>query len=229
MFVFPLHVFNPGSQSADVVEKVVSGGKALNDEETSIATDGGGRWEGSLGDIDLDDPYVRRLWEAWTSHIAGGSRAFLMPVPALDIAPAPVVGLETAWPSDIEADDDWFPTTVGFALPWIVARTVGVSGSPPGLMTIVVERGSRLTPGMRFGIGGNRSHKIQRITSRNGQQATCLISPPNRIAYPSGTPVNFDWPLVQVKGAIGQGLAPQFTDGYATTSLSFVEDFSNAD
>lgn len=226
LFVFPLHRFNPGTFSADVVAKVISGGTALNDEETVIQTDGGGRWEGSLGEIDLDDPDIQRCWEAWTSYMRGGARAFLMPVPLLDIAPAPSSGMAFLDPSNIEADDDDFPTTVGFASPWIEAEIVGDAALRATTITINVTRGSRLKNGMRFGVGGNRSHKIERIIARDGQQATCVISHPLRAAVADGSPLNFDWPLVQCRGVIGQSLSPTFSLSWATVALSFVEDFS---
>ncbi|MEJ7933481.1 hypothetical protein WG907_04315 [Sphingobium sp. AN558] len=227
MLVFPLHHFNPGVLSADVTMRVISGGTAINDVETTIQTDGGGRWEGTLGEIDLDEPFYKRLWEAWSSHLAGGARPFLMPVPSLDTAPAPSAGRGVLWPSDIVTDDEYFPTYARFAKPWIEAETVGVSGSPPSVLTIAITRGSRLTPGMRFGMGGNRAYKIERITDRDGQQATCIISPPCRVEWPDATPLNFDWPLVQCKAVIGQNLRPDYGFGYATTSLAFVEDFTD--
>lgn len=226
MFILPLHRFNPGTFSADIVGKVISGGTALNGEETVIQTDGGGRWEGVLGDIDLDDPDTQRCWEAWTSHLQGGARPFLMPVPLLDIAPAPSSGAGFLDPSNIEADDDDFPTSVGFASPWIEAEIVGDAALRATTITINVTRGSRLKNGMRFGVGGNRSHKIERITARDGQQATCIISAPLREAVEDGAPLNFDWPLVQCRAVIGQNLSPTFSLSYATVALSFVEDFS---
>ncbi|WP_313230143.1 hypothetical protein [Sphingobium yanoikuyae] len=228
MFVFPLHRFNPGIFAADVVAKVIDGGTAINGEKTVIQTDGGGRWEGSIGDIDLDDPYEKRLYEAWASHFAGGGRAFLMPVPSIDTAPAPFSGDKIAWPSDISDDDDFYPTSVGFATPWIEARLVGASALRATTVTIEVTRGSRLTPGMRFGAGGNRAYKIERIVSRDGQRATCIISSPLRAALADGSPLNFDWPLVQCTAVVGQNLTPEYSYGYASVSVSFVEDFTDA-
>lgn len=226
-FIFPIHLFNPTPAKVDVVAKVISGGTAINDDETVIQTDGGGRWEGTYGGIALRTVYQRRVWDAWSSHLSGGNQAFLMPVlNSLEIGPRPVSGNRPARPSRLIVDDDYFPTTVKFAHPYVVAETVGAVPLRSTTLTVIVTRGSRITPGMRFSIG-ERPHKVGPMLSSSGQQATFVISPPTREAVADGTPVNFDWPLLRAKGVIGQDLAPSIETGRSgTVSIAFVEDFS---
>lgn len=228
MFIFPLHLLRPQAIKADVVAKVVSGGIALNDVEDVIQTDGGGRWEGAISGITLNRPWQERVWSAWTSHMAGGARAFLMPIYSLRTAPRPVAGGRLMRPSNLIADDDVFPTSVTFAAPYIKAQTVSSVPLRGTTMTILVTQGARVEPGMRFG-HGVRAFKIERVTARNGMQATCIVSPPAREAIPGGAPLNFDWPVVQCRAVPGQDLAADMTWARrGETSLAFVEDFSDA-
>ena len=229
MFIVPAHVFNPEPVQADVVSRVISGGTALNGDEDVIATDGGGRWEISWGEIDLDTVYQRRLWGAWSSHLSGGAQPVLVPLLSLDTAPRPIAGNGLATPSDIYANDDWFPTEVRFASPLIQAVVVSVADLRATTLTILVTQGAPVQPGVRFSIG-NRAYKVVRVTARDRHIATCIISPPLRNAVEAGAAVNFNWPVVQARSVIGQSLAQSVSFGsFATVSVNFVEDFSDAD
>jgi hypothetical protein len=228
LYIFPLHKFGPETIKVDVVPRVISGGAALNGEEDVIQTDGGGRWEGSIGGLSLNKPWQERLWGAWTSYWAGGARAFLMPVYSLRTAPRPVAGNGAMRPSNLIADDDVFPTTVGFASPYIKAQTVGGAALRATTMTALVTQGARIEPGMRFSYGA-RSYKIERVTAKSGYQATFTFSPPAREAIANGAALNFDWPLVQCRIATGQDLAPAMSFGrFGSAGFNFVEDFSDA-
>lgn len=224
--IFPTHLFNPTGIKADVAPNMISGGTALNGDETVIQTDGGGRWEISYSGIILRTPEQIRRWDAWTSYMPG--RAFLVPIVSLLTAPRPVAAGGLARPSSLNDGEALFPTSVGYAAPYIVARTIG---SPPlraTELTINVEQGSRIEGGEKFSIGG-RGFKIERVLSRTGQQATVVVSPPARAAIPAGAAVIFDWPVVQCKLALGQDLAPTLSFGRrAEMAISFVEDFSDA-
>lgn len=230
MYIVPAHVFTPDPVQAGIAERVISGGTAINGEETVIQPDGGGRWEITWGEIDLDDRYRQRLWDAWQAEFAGGANRVLVPVLSLDTAPHPIAAGGLMTPSDIVADDDWFPTEVGFSSPYIEAETVGAAPLRATEITINVTRGARLTPGMTFGIGKTRAHKIRRITSVTGQVATCIISPPLRAPVDDATPLNFDWPTVQCRAVIGQNLIPNISLGlHGTISVQFVEDFTSGE
>lgn len=227
MFVFPVHLFNPASIKAGVVEKAISGGQALSGDEDVIATDGGGRWEITYSGISLRTVEQERKWDAWVSHLAGGVRAIYVPLVSLRTAPRPVVGSGLARPSAIYADDPYFPSDVRFASPYIVAQTAGAAALRATTLTILVTQGARIQGGEKFSVNG-RAHKIERVTAQAGQQATCIISPPLRSAVASGAAVEFGWPYVQCKAAIGQDLIPDMAFGRTgTVSISFVEDFSD--
>lgn len=228
MFILPIHKLRPDGIKADVVPRVISGGVALNDEEDVIQTDGGGRWEISFSGITLNTIEKQRLWDAWTSYLAGGARAVLVPVYSLRTAPRPIAGNGLMRPSRLIADDDVFPTSVAFASPYIVAQVVNAVALRATTMTIRVDQGARVTHGMRFGVGG-RAYKIERVLSRAGMQAVCVTNPPAREPITAGSPAIFDWPLVQCTAAIGQDLAPEMQWArFGGAGISFVEDFSNA-
>jgi len=226
MFIFPTHLFNPTAIKADVVPTMISGGTALNGDETVIQTDGGGRWNITYSGIILRTPKMFRKWDAWTSYMAG--RSFMVPLVSLLTAPRPIAGGVQARPSSLAADDDYFPQSVEYAAPYIVAKTAGSSALRATTLTINVTQGSRIEGGEKFSIGG-RGYKIERVTARSDQQATCIISPPLRAAVGHEATVNFDWPVVQCRLVPGQDFAPNLAFGRrAEMSVSFVEDFSDA-
>lgn len=227
-FVWPAHLFNPANIKADVVQRVISGGRSLNNEEDVIATDGGGYWSVSFSGIILRTPKLLRAWDAWSSHLAGGVTSVFVPLVSLLTAPRPAAGNGLARPSSLHADDEYFPTEVAYATPLIVAETIGAMPDP-STVTIGVSQGARIEGGERFSIPGMRGHKIERVLSRAGQTATVRISPPARPSIPAGSSVIFDWPVIRAKAVIGQDLAPEVSFGRrAEVSISFVEDVSNA-
>lgn len=225
--IFPTHLFNPTGIKADVVPNTISGGTALNGDETVIQTDGGGRWEITYSGIVLRTPQQIRRWDAWTSYMPG--RAFYVPLVSLLTAPRPVAAGYLARPSSLDDGDELFPNSVGYAAPYIVAQTVGSTSVRDTQLTINVSQGARVEGGEKCSING-RGFKIERVLSRSGQQATVVVSPPARVAIPAGAAVNFEWPVVQCKLALGQDLAPNLSFGrHAEMAISFVEDFSDAD
>ena len=226
MPVFPTHLLNPQTIKADVRPTMIDGGTAINGDTTEIQTDGGGRWEIIYSGITLRTPQMIRLWDAWTSYMPG--KAFLVPLASLLTAPRPASGLHPARPSAISGDDPMFPESVAFAQPYIEAATVGNAALRATQLTINVSRGGRIQGGEKCSIGG-RGFKIERVIARDQQQATVIVSPPARAAIPSGSAVNYDWPVVRCKLVPGQDLAPALLFGKrAEMSISFVEDFSDA-
>ena len=74
-----------------------------------------------------------------------------------------------------------------------------------------------------------RAFKIERIITRDGQEATFSFVPPIRDAISVGEAVTFDWPMALCKLALGQDLSPPLSFGRsAEMSISFVEDRSIA-
>jgi hypothetical protein len=224
IFVFPAHLFNPDPVKADVVPRVISGGTALNGEEDVIQTDGGGRWEISYGEMDVDSPYLQRVWDAWTSHLSGGAQTVLVPLLSLGTAPRPVAGNGIADPSDFVADDDYFPTEVRYAAPHISATVSASAALRATTLQLTVSQGAEIQPGMKFSVDG-RGFKVERVLSRSRMTATCKVAPPAREAIPAGTSADFEWPVVRCRAAIGQDLSAAISLGmFGTTSISFVED-----
>lgn len=229
MYLFPAHLLNPDPVKADVVPRVISGGTSLADEEDVIQTDGGGRWEITYGEMDVDGIRLQQLWDAWTAHLAGGAQSVLVPLLSLATAPRPIAGNGLADPSDFYADDDWFPTDVRFAAPHVVAAVGADAALRATSVTIVVSQGTRVQPGMKFSIG-RRAYKVERVTARDGLTAVCKIIPPLREAVTAGAAVNFDWPVVECRAALGQDLAADISLGmFGTTAIRFVEHISDGD
>lgn len=229
MFIVPAHIFNPANVRAGIVATVISGGQSLNGDDTAIQTDGGGRWQIDWTGIDIDDPETERLWDAWVSYLAGGARPVLVPILSLLTAPRPFVGGMETDPSDIITDDPEFPTTAAFASPHIIARIVSDAALRATTVEIDVIQGARVQTGSKFSVG-NRAYLIERVTSRSGLRAVCTISPPLREPLSADDPVNFEWPVVQCRAALGQSLNPDMAFGkFAEVAISFVEDFSTVE
>lgn len=230
LFIFPVHHFRPTQVSAAPVPQVISGGTNLNNDETVIQTDGGGRWAITYSGMTLRSPFQQRLWDSWVSYLRGGARAVLCPILSLPTAPRPLAGGGAILrPSKLAANDDRFPTSVSYASPYIVATVIRDVAARATTMTLNVSQGARIEGGEKFEISG-RGFVIERVLSRpSAQSATVIVSPPARAAIASGSPAIFDWPKVQAKAATGQTLAPDISFGRtATASISFVEDFSDA-
>lgn len=224
--IFPAHLFNPQAIKADVKATEISGGTALNGDETTILTDGGGRWGITYSGISLRTPRLLRLWNMWSSHMPG--RAFFVPLVSLHTAPRPIAGGSLARPSAIEANDDDFPTSVRYAAPYISAHLALGYAVRATQMSITVAQGARIEGGERLSVAG-RAFTIERVLSRDGQTAVVTVSPPARAAASTGDEVNFEWPVVQCKLVPGQDLAPDLAFGQrAQVAISFVEDFSDA-
>jgi hypothetical protein len=221
MFIFPVHRLRPEAIKADVVAQVISGGTALNGFEDVIQTDGGGRWQIGFSGIQLNTVEKARLWDAWTSHLAGGTRQVLVPIYSLRTAPRPVAGNGLLRPSDLIDDNPVFPSSVAFASPYIIATTTEPAALRATTIWIAIAQGADIQPGMRCGIG-RRSYKIENVAGSN-----CTIVPPLREAVADGTPVIFDWPVVQCTAVVGQDLSPEMRWGrQGAVGVSFVEDFS---
>lgn len=224
--IFPVHLFRPSAVKADVRASLISGGVSLSGEEDVIQTDGGGRWEITYSGINLRTPEMLRLWDMWTSFMPG--QVFLVPLVSVSTSPRPSAAGGLARPSAILANDKHFPTEVKYAAPYIVAQAAAAAALRSTSLAINVSQGARIQGGERFSIG-ERAFKIERVVSQSGQQATVKVSPPARSAVSAGAAVNFEWPVVCCRLAMGQDLAPDIAWGRrAEVSISFVEDFSDA-
>jgi len=225
-FIFPAHRFNPDPVKADVQVRTIQGGTSLAGETDVIATDGGGRWEITYFDLDLDSPALQRLLASWNSFMAGGAKSFLVPLLSIDTAPRPLSGGEATDPGAFAVDDDRFPLEVGYVTPHIVAEVAADAALRATTLRILVTTGSEIEGGEKFSIG-TRGYKVERVLSRSGMTATCLITPPLRLAVSQGDAVNFDWPVTRCHLVPGQDISPEISLGlYGSIGISFEEDFS---
>jgi len=218
MFVFPIHLFNPGDVKADVIGRTITGGEALNGEEDVIATDGGGRWEIYFSKINLNTPDKIRIWDAWQGYLAAGVVECLVPILSLVTAPRPAQGRGFARPSNILADDPVFPTSVTFASPYIIA-TAGAGALRATSIELTVTQGATLKGGEKFSIGGH-AYKVIRETAPGIFQ----ITPPLREAVTLGASVEFGWPLVKCRQTPGNSFSPTLSmSKFGEAEISFVE------
>ncbi len=221
--IFPAHVLNPDPVRAGIAGRLISGGTSLSGDETVIQTDGGGRIEITYGEMDLDDPDNRRLYDIWQDYFSAGNPA-LIPVLALELAPVPD-GASSAF----VANDPYFPTAAGFSPYYVIAETVGAASLRATSIVVEVSQGDAPKHATWFGLGA-RAYRIQRVESLGSNQYLLSFLPPLRAAIADGTYVNFDWPCVQCRAVLGQDLIPNISLGqYGSISIAFVEDFSEVE
>lgn len=220
MFYFPAQLFNPKVVQARIVQAAVSGGIALNGEEDTILTDGGGRWSIFYGGIVLNTPAKVRAFEVWNEYLSNGTQECLVPLLSLPTAPRPYLGRRPARPSSLYSDAEVFPTTVEYAEPLIIAETSGSAALRATTLTISMQRGGDIQGGEKFGIG-ERAYRIGARVSGN----TWNIAPPLREAVAAGTAINFDWPVVKCRSQPGEDFSPEFSMGRLAgdASITFLE------
>lgn len=220
MFLFPAHIFNPKEVNARPVHRVMSGGKALNDDEDLIASDGGGRWQIDFTGISLRTVEQQRAWSAWQGYLAGGATECLVPLLSLATAPRPFMGKKPMRVAELVADDPLFPTSVAFANPHIVASIGAAAVFRATSLMIEVSQGAALLGGEKFSVG-ERAYRV----IRNTAPGTFQIEPPLREAVAEDTAVNFDWPVVRCRMAPGDNEGALQFGRYGEKSITFLESF----
>jgi hypothetical protein len=222
--IFPAHTFCPETVTAAVVPDVVSGGTSLAGEQDVIEQDGGGRWMITMSGIALDTPYEQRLWKAQIAKLAGGATRMLVPLLSVATAPRPIAGNGFATPSDLYANDDYFPTEVRFASPHVIATISAAVALRSTTMQITVSQGGQVQPGMDYSVGVH-AYTVQEVVSRSGLTAVVKTTPPAREAISAGTAANFDYPCVVCRAVPGQSLSAAINSGlYGDVEIQFVED-----
>jgi hypothetical protein len=143
-----------------------------------------------------------RAWNAWEGVLQGGITRVTVPVATQRLAPRPLQGGTIARYGSLHAntDDPYFPEITGYGSPQVVAVLNASALYRDNQVSINIQQGSRIKGGETFSINhsvaGHHIYKISRVLSRNSQIALVQIDMPLRQATPSGTPVNFDWPLM---------------------------------
>lgn len=225
MFIFPVHLFNPSNVKANLASRVITGGESINGEIDAIATDGGGRWQVTYSGIDLTNPRVQRQWEAWEAYLDGGAVDCLVPMLSVARANRPFGGGQPARVHGLVADDALFPTSLGYAAPYISAAITADAALRATELTINVTRGAPLQGGETFSIDG-RGYRIQRVKSRpTTQSAVVDIRPPLREALTNGDALEFAFPLLKCRLQPNQDIGLDiFQNQSANTSITFVEN-----
>lgn len=216
--IFPAHLFRPKTVSARVVQRVISGGQALNGEEDVIATDGGGRWRIEFSEIELHTPAQHRAWDAWQSYLQQGAVQCLVPLLTISTAPRPQQWDRPMPVSRLIANDPVFPTTVGYAKPQIEAAVLAAAPLRATTLLIGIAMGSSIAGGEAFSIGERAYRIIMPVAGGH------RIEPPLRDAVTAGSAVEFDWPVVRAVSSPGDDFSGSISRGrFGTKQITFVE------
>lgn len=220
MFIFPVQLFNPTVVQARIAQASVSGGVALNGEEETLLTDGGGRWVIIYGGISLNTPAKVRAFEVWNEFLAAGTQECLVPLLSLPTAPRPYLGRRPMRPSALYTDAEVFPTTMEYAEPLIIAETAGSASLRATSLSFTIERGGEIEGGEKFSIG-ERAYRIGANVSGN----IWKVAPPLREAVGAGDAINFDWPMVKCHSQPGEDFSPATRQGKfaGEASITFLE------
>jgi hypothetical protein len=221
MHIFPVHLFNPTTVRANVRQRVLSGGEALDGGETVIATDGGGIWEVTYSGIKLRNARLTRLWDAWAGYLAGGATECLVPLVSLATAPRGFTGRLPGRVPSLFVDNDEWPEEMRYASPLIEATVGADAALRATVLNVVVTTGAQPKGGEKLSIG-NRAYKLIRPLGGGDYQ----IEPPLREAVTDVDTIIFDWPMVRCKMRVGTDpiaalMRGQFSDG--DVEISFVE------
>lgn len=223
MLVFPSQRFKFQSKDFDIDQAMLSGGRALNGDEDTVLTDGGGRWFADLGDADHYSRDRVMLWRAFKSAIRYGADPFVFPV--CDIRHQPTRGKQLVPHSDGTgfSDDTLYSGSDCDAELNLDAplRATQISlNLTTGKPLIGGERFTIIHPAMR-----ERCYQIGQIVEQGTGTAVVQFHPPLREAAPAGTEVDFINPRCVMR-VDGRMAAPLSGPRWATGSARFVEDFT---
>lgn len=219
LYVFPAHQFNPAEVNARPVQRVISGGTSLSGIEDVVAVDGGGLWRLDMSGISLRTPYQQKLWSAWAGHLAGGMTECLVPTLTLASAPRPQAWDRPQRVTSLKWDDEFFPTSVGYVRPTIVARLLADAPLRATSIRIELRTPGKIVGGEKLSIG-NYAYRIIRKTDVDTYQ----IEPPLREMVYYYQPVEFNWPVVKCRLGPGQDLEQPLRFGrFSEAAISFVE------
>lgn len=219
--VFPTCLFAPDGIEADIELRTISGGRALNDDEDLIATDGGGRVFAQFDNAYLDEPEVALAWRAASAYLDGGATPII--VPFCDARHQPTDGRVTVThsdgtPFDDESEYSQADSDVTLAADAALRATtlyLAITTLPRSLLGgewLSIDHTTKR----------HRAYRIKEITAQDATTATVKISPPLREATTAGTIVDFANPRCVMR-LDGEMRSPTML-GYAEGSaIRFVE------
>jgi hypothetical protein len=234
LYVWPWRLLTPQKFARPrLASRVTQGPPALSGAVEVNASDGGGRWTFGVSGVALADWETVRIWDAWTAHLRGGARPFVMPFPSLGTAPRAIVGGQPALPGKPAPITDIFGQDPSFGAPLIVASLHSSAALGASSLVIDIATGSALRGGellaLEHATVGWRSYQVGRVTARTGMQFTVDIEPPLREAASSSAAVEFDMPRCvmaldpSAPGDMGPGEVSRFDEAGAR----FVEWFGD--
>lgn len=218
---FPTCQFSFASREITVRANVISGGVALNGEESIIVTDGGGRWVAEYQDAPLNTREKVMSWRAQRALLNGGTRPVIFPI--CDARHQPVAGKVRVPHSDGTSFDDDTLYSGGDC------SVFAASSEPLGRtwMTInPVALGKPLIGGEKFSIDHptwrDRLYEIYFI-----EGDFIKFRPRLREAVPAGTELNFSNPRCVMRLS-GEMPAPLSGPRFASGSITLVEDMTGS-
>lgn len=235
LFVWPYRLLTPATQQTVPDGASQEAGRSLSGWGQTADFSGGGFWTSTLGNISLFDQDRILAARAWSAHLRGGARSFIMPCWDLGFAPRPWAGGASALGGlpALADDGDWFGWEPSFGEPIMVAGLAGAVALSGVEMAITLTRGAGLKAGQHFSlhhdVWGWRMYRIERIVSRSGNTAECLVWPPGRESIAAGASVELDVPRCEMKLASGQSIEPVIRGGRMAEAISatFVENRPN--
>jgi hypothetical protein len=200
---------------------VLSGGVAIDGNETVIAADGGGIWDITYSGIQLRTAQQARVWDAWIGYLAGGAVKCRVPLVTLATAPRGYTGRTVGRVPNLFIDNEEWPEQMRYSSRLIVANVAADAALRATTLSIVVTTGAQPKGGEKLSIG-NHAYKLIRPLGGGSFQ----IEPPLREAVTTGQEAVFDWPMVECRMRVGDDpitalIGGKVSDG--TIEINFVE------
>lgn len=220
---FPTCLFSFATREIMVQQSTVSGGRALNGDDTVIATDGGGRWVAQYGSAPLNRRDKVLAWRAARAMLEGGVVPVIFPI--CDARHQPVAGTYRVSHSD---DTPFSDDSLYSGGDCTVAAAADVALRGTAMTLAITTIGKPLIGGERFSIRhpvwGDRLYEIKTV---DGNQIT--FRPPLREAVLAGTEINFSDPRCVMRLAADSDMsAPLNGPRAATGSITLIEDFTGS-
>lgn len=218
---FPTCQFSFATREMMVRANVISGGIAINGDESVIATDGGGRWVADYQNAPLNRREKVLSWRALRALLNSGTRAIIFPI--CDARHQPVASRQHVPHSDGSPFSDGSLYSGGDC----EVRAGANAALRATSMTLdIVTLGKPLIAGERFSINHPTwRDRLYEIATIDGDDIT--FRPPLREAVTAGTELNFSDPRCVMRLS-GDMSAPLNGPRFATGSLMLVEDMTGS-
>lgn len=212
-------IFCPDGIEADLAERVISGGTALNGQADTIATDGGGFWWFELAEPFLDEVETALAWRALSAHTGGGRPVI---VRICDARHQPSGGYAEVPHSDGTPFSDATEYLSG-DVDIRAATDAALRATSLAIEKVAVPKA--LVAGERFSIAhAVMRDRLYQIEAISDDGLTITFVPPLREAITAGTELNFIDPrcVLRREGDMRSGTRLGFAE---SSGVRFVEHF----